>query len=92
LFLWTERGTLWLEIADHGHLRPAGPHTTGRGRGISLMQRLVDAVSIHHDSSGTRVLLRHSLPSHTRIVTPHHPAPPNEDMVNLPDETTPPAT
>jgi hypothetical protein len=29
----------------------------------ALMQRLVEAVLIHHDSRGTRVLLRHTLPA-----------------------------
>jgi hypothetical protein len=41
------------------------------GRGIEIMQRLADAVLIHHDGRGTRVLLCHSLPGHPRPVHPH---------------------
>jgi serine/threonine-protein kinase RsbW len=37
LFLWIERGALWLEVVDRGRWQPAGPHTRGRGRGIDLM-------------------------------------------------------
>jgi hypothetical protein len=33
------------------------------------------------DSRGTRALLRHSLPAHTRIVTPHRSTSPIEDIV-----------
>ena len=35
------------------------------------IQRLADAVLIHHDGRGTRVLLCHSLPGHPRPVHPH---------------------
>ena len=61
VFLWTESGALLVEVVDHGQWEPPGPHTTGRGRGIEMMQRLVDAVLIHHDTRGTRVLLRQPL-------------------------------
>ena len=58
LFFWTEPGALLLEVVDHGHWRAPGSHATGRGRGIEIMQYLVEAVLIHHDTRGTRVLLR----------------------------------
>ena len=70
VFLWTESGALLVEVVDHGQWEPPGPHTTGRGRGIEMMQRLVDAVLIHHDARGTRVLLRHSLPARPRTLLP----------------------
>ena len=74
LFLWTEPGAVVLEVVDHGRWRPPDPEKTGRGRGIAIMQRLVEAVLIHHDAHGTRVLLRHPIPGHARTITPHHPA------------------
>lgn len=75
VIFWAEPGALLLEVVDHGHWRSPGPHTTGRGRGIEIMQRLVEGVLIRHDARGTRVLLRHSLPGHPRAVTAHRPAP-----------------
>ena len=75
VFFWTELGAVLLEVVDHGQWRPPGPHSTGRGRGIEIMQRLVEGVLIRHDARGTRVLLRHSLPGHPRAVTAHRPAP-----------------
>ena len=69
LFFWTESGALLLEVVDHGRWRVPGAHATGRGRGIAIMQHLVEAVLIHHDARGTRVLLRHSLPGHPLPVT-----------------------
>jgi len=71
VFFWTEPGAVLFEVVDHGHWRPPGSHTAGGGRGIEIMQRLVEAVLIHHDARGTRVLLRHSLPGHPRTVLPH---------------------
>ena len=75
VIFWAEPGALLLEVVDHGHWRSPGPHATGRGRGIEIMQRLVGAVFIHHDARGTRVLLRHSLPGHLCAVSAHHHAP-----------------
>lgn len=71
VFFWTEPGAVLLEVVDHGQWRPPGPHTAGGARGIAIMHRLVEAVLIHHDARGTRVLLRHSLPGHPRPVLPH---------------------
>jgi len=70
VFLWTESGALLVEVVDHGQWRHPGPHATGRGRGIEIMQRMVDAVLIHHDARGTRVLLRHPLPGPAPTVPP----------------------
>jgi anti-sigma regulatory factor (Ser/Thr protein kinase) len=71
VFFWTEPGAVLLEVVDHGRWRPPGSPTAGGGRGIAIMQRLVDAVLIHHDACGTPVLLRHTLPGRPRPVLPH---------------------
>jgi anti-sigma regulatory factor (Ser/Thr protein kinase) len=73
VFLWTESGALLVEVVDHGQWRHPGPHAIGRGRGIEVMRCLVDAVLIHHDTRGTRVLLRH-LTSRSRPVGFQTPA------------------
>ena len=64
LTLWTEPGTLCVEVVDHGSWRPPttprqAPHTGDSGRGIPLMSTMADAVLIHYDARGSRVLLRH---------------------------------
>ena len=64
LTLWTEPGTLCVEVVDHGSWRPpAAPTQHGEtgdgGRGIPLMSTMADAVLIHYDARGSRVLLRH---------------------------------
>jgi serine/threonine-protein kinase RsbW len=64
LTLWTEPGTLCVEVVDHGSWRPpALPTPAGEGgdggRGIPLMSTMADAVLIHYDARGSRVLLRH---------------------------------
>jgi anti-sigma regulatory factor (Ser/Thr protein kinase) len=71
VFFWTEPGAVLIEVVDHGRWRPPDPHAGGLGRGIEIMQRLAEAVLIHHDGRGTRVLLCHSLPGHPRTVLPH---------------------
>src|SRR6185436_5973400 len=63
LTLWTEPDTLCVEIVDHGNWRPpAAPTPAGQtadgGRGIPLMSTMADAVLIHYDERGSRVLLR----------------------------------
>jgi anti-sigma regulatory factor (Ser/Thr protein kinase) len=65
---WTESDALCVQIRDHGRWRepPPGPRPAGQGLGIVLMRRLVDCVLIHHDHTGTNVLLRHPV---------HRPAP-----------------
>jgi anti-sigma regulatory factor (Ser/Thr protein kinase) len=68
LTLWTEPGTLCVEVVDHGSWRsPAAPAGAGEardhGRGIPLMNTMADAVLIHYDARGSRVLLRHRVPA-----------------------------
>lgn len=60
--LWTEDGTLSIEIVDHGQWREPEDHPTEGGRGIPLMSRMSESVLIHHDRRGSRVLLRHHIP------------------------------
>jgi anti-sigma regulatory factor (Ser/Thr protein kinase) len=67
LTLWTEPGTLCVEVVDHGNWRPpATPTPRGEGgdsgRGMTLMSSMADAVLIHYDARGSRVLLRHAVP------------------------------
>jgi serine/threonine-protein kinase RsbW len=62
LTFWTEADAVCVEIVDHGQWQVPADQPTGRGRGIEIMQRLVAFVLIHHDTRGTRVLLRHPLP------------------------------
>jgi serine/threonine-protein kinase RsbW len=67
LTLWTEPGTLCVEVVDHGSWQqPAAPAAPGdardHGRGIPLMNTMADAVLIHYDARGSRVLLRHPVP------------------------------
>jgi len=64
LTLWTEPGTLCVEVVDHGSWVPPVADTAPDGlaeggRGIPLMSSMAEAVLIHHDSRGSRVLLRH---------------------------------
>ena len=68
LTLWTEAGTLCVEVVDHGNWvppiePPAVDGLADRGRGIPLMGSMAEAVLIHHDSRGSRVLLRHPVPA-----------------------------
>ncbi len=68
LTLWTESGTLCVEVVDHGNWvppvePPAVDGLADRGRGIPLMSSMAEAVLIHHDSRGSRVLLRHPVPA-----------------------------
>lgn len=70
LTLWTEPGTLSIEIVDHGQWRtPAAdaqvvPETAPQAsRGIGLMNTMVESVLIHFDDRGSRVLLRQHIPS-----------------------------
>jgi len=58
---WTERDWVWIEIVDHGRWKTPSVLPNYRGRGIAIMERVVDSVLIHYDSRGTRVLLGHRL-------------------------------
>lgn len=62
LTLWTEPGTLCIEIVDHGNWQPPAENPSNGGRGIPLMSRMSESVLIHHDQRGSRVLLRHHVP------------------------------
>jgi len=62
LTLWTEPGTLCVEIVDHGQWRVPGAPDGPGGRGIQLMNTMSEAVLIHFDERGSRVLLRHHVP------------------------------
>jgi anti-sigma regulatory factor (Ser/Thr protein kinase) len=66
LTLWTEGEALCIEITDHGSWRPArgegGTVTSDErgGRGMLIMQHMVETVLVHFDGRGSRVLLRHN--------------------------------
>ena len=62
LTLWTESGTLCIEIVDHGSWRPPAERPAEGGRGIPLMSHMSESVLIHFDDRGSRVLLRHRIP------------------------------
>jgi serine/threonine-protein kinase RsbW len=61
LTLWTENGTLCIEVVDHGRWRPPAEKPTQGGRGIPLMSHMSESVLIHYDGRGSRVLLRHRI-------------------------------
>jgi serine/threonine-protein kinase RsbW len=63
LTLWTEPGTLSIEVVDHGSWRPPVDQPTEGGRGIPLMSTMSESVLIHYDDRGSRVLLRHRIPT-----------------------------
>ncbi|OLT20794.1 hypothetical protein BJF78_35110 [Pseudonocardia sp. CNS-139] len=63
LTLWTEEGTLWIEVVDHGSWRPPVEKPKTGGRGIPLMHHMAESVLIHFDGRGSRVLLRHRIPA-----------------------------
>jgi serine/threonine-protein kinase RsbW len=67
LTLWTEPGTLSIEIVDHGSWRPPADEPTEGGRGIPLMSTMSESVLIHYDDRGSRVLLRHRIPAGTPV-------------------------
>lgn len=62
LTLWTEPGTLSIEVVDHGNWRPPVEEPVEGGRGIPLMNSMSESVLIHFDGRGSRVLLRHRIP------------------------------
>jgi serine/threonine-protein kinase RsbW len=61
LTLWTEHGSICIEIVDHGEWCYRSSSATYRGRGILIMERLMTLATIHHDERGTRVLLHLSV-------------------------------
>jgi serine/threonine-protein kinase RsbW len=71
LTLWTEAGTLSIEVVDHGSWRPpvADPSQES-GRGIPLMSTMSESVMIHYDERGSRVLLRHRIKDNPKPAAP----------------------
>ena len=61
LTLWTEPDALYVEIIDHGSWQLPARQTISDGLGMTLISGMVQAVLIHSDARGSRVLLRHSL-------------------------------
>ena len=49
-------GTLAIRVEDQGAWHPTAP-SFERGRGIPLMQAVMDTAEIEHDGRGTRVML-----------------------------------
>jgi anti-sigma regulatory factor (Ser/Thr protein kinase) len=58
---WTEPHHLNVAVADRGRWRQPKADPGHRGRGILIMQQMVESMSIHKDPDGTRVLLRHPI-------------------------------
>ena len=56
---WTEHGRACAEVTDHGTWR--APRERVVSRGIPLMERLIESVTVETDERGTRVLLSHPL-------------------------------
>lgn len=56
---WTQPRHLCIQVADQGRWREPDADPGHRGRGILIMQQVVESVSIERDQSGTRVFLRH---------------------------------
>jgi GAF domain-containing protein/anti-sigma regulatory factor (Ser/Thr protein kinase) len=54
-----DEGTVRVTVRDEGRWRP--PRGTNRGRGLPLMQALMETVDIQHDERGTRVVLERTL-------------------------------
>jgi anti-sigma regulatory factor (Ser/Thr protein kinase) len=75
LTLWTEPGTLSIEVVDHGSWRPPAERPTEGGRGIPLMSTMSEAVLIHYDDRGSRVLLRHRIPQGAAVAEETAPEP-----------------
>jgi anti-sigma regulatory factor (Ser/Thr protein kinase) len=59
--LRVEGESLRIEVVDHGRWRTPSLEPTERGRGITLMNRLMAAVLIHDGPRGTRVVLHYPL-------------------------------
>jgi anti-sigma regulatory factor (Ser/Thr protein kinase) len=64
---WTDHSEVCAEITDHGTWR--APRERVIGRGIPLMERLIESVSVESGDHGTRVLLRHPLGTRSGAVS-----------------------
>ena len=62
LTFWTEAGSMWIEVVDHGVWR--SPDRGSTGRGLEIMRQLMPVILVHYDRRGTRVLLSHPLLRH----------------------------
>ena len=58
LTFWTEDQIVCIEIVDHGRWQPPDAIHSSRCGGFAIMTQLMQAVLIHYDIRGTRVLLR----------------------------------
>jgi serine/threonine-protein kinase RsbW len=61
LTFWTEDQTVCFEIVDHGRWQPPAAISSSRRRGFAIMSELMQAVLVHYDIRGTRVLLRQAV-------------------------------
>ena len=61
LTFWTEDQTVCIEIVDHGQWQPPTAIPSSRRRGFAIMSELMQAVLVHYDIRGTRVLLRQAV-------------------------------
>jgi serine/threonine-protein kinase RsbW len=50
-------GMVYVVVSDHGRWQPPSIEDSIRGRGISMMKALADRFALHHDETGTTVLL-----------------------------------
>jgi anti-sigma regulatory factor (Ser/Thr protein kinase) len=67
--LHSERGTVCIEITDHGTWREPAAQPDSRGQGIPLMRGLVASVLIEKNGQGTRVLLWHPIATSLSVGT-----------------------
>ena len=66
IVLWTEPGTLCIEVADQGEWRD--PARAEVGMGLAMMRSLVESAIIRCGRAGTRVLLRQPLPPDVTVI------------------------
>jgi anti-anti-sigma factor len=64
----TPSGRLRAEVRDQGRWRPPTP-SPDRGLGLAMASKLVDALELSHDDSGTTAILDHELSRTARLLT-----------------------
>jgi serine/threonine-protein kinase RsbW len=52
---------IWLAVRDYGSWQ-AGAGDPTRGRGLSMIRRLMDDAEVEHDEDGTRIVMRRARP------------------------------